>query len=79
MHGMTKHEKCNLTKLNGTEIPTFNYRVQVIFLTIKLNVVSMLKQDMGELLKIKWNGDIISNLFPSHSIFNYLGVIQKYN
>ena len=55
MHDMTRHERCNLTKLNGTEIPTFNNSVQVIYIPIKLNVVSILKQDMGDLCKIKWN------------------------
>ena len=55
MHGMARHERCKLTKLNGTEISTFKYMVKDIYIPIKLNVVSILKQDMGDLCKIKWN------------------------
>ena len=28
MHDMARHERCNLTRLNGTEILTFKYMVQ---------------------------------------------------
>ena len=59
MHGMAKHERCNLTKLNETEILTFKYMVQVIFLNIKIKCLfNKEEQGMVELIKIKWNRDI---------------------
>ena len=59
MHDMAKHDRCNLAKLNGTVIPTFNYKVQVIFLNIKIKCwFNKEEQGMGELIKIIWNRDI---------------------
>ena len=59
MHDMARHEKMQLSQIKRNRVPTINYMVHVIFLTIKLNVISMLKPSKGELLKIKWNEVII--------------------
>ena len=69
--------RCNLTKLNGTEIPTFNFKVQVIFLTIKLNVnLAWRNKIWVSYAKLNGIGTLVK-LIPSHSIFNYLGDIQN--
>ena len=70
MHNMAKHERCTLSKLNGIEIPTCNYKVQVIFLSIKIKCGLTIQTML-------WVGYAKLYLFLSHSIFNKLGDIQN--
>ena len=70
MHDMATHERCNLTKLNGTEIPTFTYMVQVIFLNIKIKCyLASINNVWVSYPKLNGIG-ITIKLDPKHSICN---------
>jgi hypothetical protein len=57
MHDMAIMMRCNLSKLSGIRIPTHIYGSSCFTTPQIIYFISMAKQGMNELHKIKWNRD----------------------
>jgi hypothetical protein len=57
MHDMTIMMQCNLFKIKRNQNPDTHIRLKLFYYPTNYLFISMAKQGMSELHKIKWNRD----------------------